>query len=479
MLQRLSAGTVLRLLLITAWVGSLGLLVFRETLGTRVPSSTTPSLTKSETITYELLFDHSRIGWFQSRFSPEGSKVLLSQEGRLRLNLLGKEQEVAMHLSAELAQDLTLRRFTARLISPFYRMRAAGRMEQGYLRYRIETDKTTINNVVRFHPPPRLGIGKRPWLIAPLPEPGRPFPVPFVDPFTLAPRTATLTYHGREKVLVGGRVRELHRFSERFSGVRVESFLDDEGTVVQERSPAGFLMVRVPSRSIPRPAKGADLLASVAVELAGKRPAILDGRRVRYRLVLPQPEIFQLNSGRQRFQDGILTIEREAVGEHPAPCALDVAEPADPFVQWQHPEIKTLARKITAHAAAPLDKVRAIAAWMHANIRRQPVVGLPDALTTLKNRVGDCNEYAVLFAALARAADIPSRMVAGVALFEDRFYYHSWNEVCLGRAWVSVDATLNQVPADLGHIKFVTGGLEKASRLLALLNRLRIEGIEE
>jgi len=38
---------------------------------------------------------------------------------------------------------------------------------------------------------------------------------------------------------------------------------------------------------------------------------------------------------------------------------------------------------------------------------------------------------------------------------------------------------LNQVPADLGHIKFVTGGLEKASRLLALLNRLRIEGIEE
>jgi transglutaminase-like putative cysteine protease len=90
-------------------------------------------------------------------------------------------------------------------------------------------------------------------------------------------------------------------------------------------------------------------------------------------------------------------------------------------------------------------------------------------------RAGDCNEHAVLFAALARAAGLPARVVAGVVYLDGAFLYHAWNEVWLGDGWVSVDAALDQMPADATHIKLLTGGPETHATLAAVVGRLSIE----
>ena len=71
-------------------------------------------------------------------------------------------------------------------------------------------------------------------------------------------------------------------------------------------------------------------------------------------------------------------------------------------------------------------------AWIEKNIKKRPVLSLPDALSTLENRMGDCNEHAVLFAAMARAVYIPAKIEAGVVYLNGRFYYHAWNLVNLG-----------------------------------------------
>ena len=101
--------------------------------------------------------------------------------------------------------------------------------------------------------------------------------------------------------------------------------------------------------------------------------------------------------------------------------------------------------------------------------------GIPDALTTLNTRMGDCNEHAALFAALARNAAIPTRIAAGVTFHEGAFYYHAWNEVCLADMWYTVDTTKNQFPADLSHIKFVEGETSEQVKISALLGKLKIE----
>jgi transglutaminase-like putative cysteine protease len=105
------------------------------------------------------------------------------------------------------------------------------------------------------------------------------------------------------------------------------------------------------------------------------------------------------------------------------------------------------------------------------------VISLPDALSILENRVGDCNEHAVLMAALARAAGIPCRVEAGLVYLKGRFYYHAWNLVYLGR-WVTVDALFDQIPADVSHIRFVTGSPDRQLDLMGIIGKVQLRVID-
>jgi transglutaminase-like putative cysteine protease len=109
---------------------------------------------------------------------------------------------------------------------------------------------------------------------------------------------------------------------------------------------------------------------------------------------------------------------------------------------------------------------------VYRNIEKRPVLSLPDALSTLENRMGDCNEHAVLMAALARAAGIPCRVEAGLVYLKGRFYYHAWNLVYVGR-WITVDSLFGQLPADVGHIRFITGTQQQID-IMGIIGKVQI-----
>jgi transglutaminase-like putative cysteine protease len=146
-------------------------------------------------------------------------------------------------------------------------------------------------------------------------------------------------------------------------------------------------------------------------------------------------------------------------------------------VQADDPRIQTLANELTAKARSPRARVQAIMDWMAANIEKRPVLSLPDAVNTLTQRMGDCNEHAVLLAALARAAGIPTQIEAGLVYQRGRFYYHAWNRVHLGR-WVTVDALMGQMPADVTHIRLARGDLSEQMEILPMIGRLAITILE-
>ena len=102
------------------------------------------------------------------------------------------------------------------------------------------------------------------------------------------------------------------------------------------------------------------------------------------------------------------------------------------------------------------------------------MVAVPDALSTLENRMGDCNEHAMLLAAMARAAKIPTRVEAGLVYLKGRFFYHAWNLVYLGR-WVSVDALFGQGLKDsLGQVLLIQQQLD----LIGLIGNIAIDVID-
>ncbi|MEM4554684.1 MAG: transglutaminase-like domain-containing protein [Candidatus Anstonellaceae archaeon] len=125
--------------------------------------------------------------------------------------------------------------------------------------------------------------------------------------------------------------------------------------------------------------------------------------------------------------------------------------------QSNHPDILELSKNITENSASNFEKVAKIAIWVHQNIRYdETYIGKKsDALSVLKNREGVCFEYATLFAALARAAGIPTKYVSGYVYSEKygTWLGHVWNEVYIGK-WVPVDATWLEVGAvDALHIE--------------------------
>ena len=146
-----------------------------------------------------------------------------------------------------------------------------------------------------------------------------------------------------------------------------------------------------------------------------------------------------------------------------------------PFIQSDNQKIRNLAQEILKGdpAADPLTRADKLMNWVYTQIEKRPVLSLPDALSTLENKVGDCNEHAVLLAALGRAAGIPTRIEAGLVYMKDRFYYHAWNLMYLGR-WITVDPVFGQLPADVSHLRFATGSPERQLDIMGLIGKIQL-----
>ena len=145
-----------------------------------------------------------------------------------------------------------------------------------------------------------------------------------------------------------------------------------------------------------------------------------------------------------------------------------------PFIASDHPQIKDFANKIVSTNDTPLTKANKLVAWLYDNIEKRPVLSLPDALATLESRVGDCNEHAVLLAALARASGIPARIETGLVYLNGRFYYHAWNLLYMGR-WITADSVLGQVPADVTHIRFSSGAMQEQLDLMGIIGKIKLK----
>ncbi|MFC1891983.1 transglutaminase-like domain-containing protein, partial [Thermodesulfobacteriota bacterium] len=112
--------------------------------------------------------------------------------------------------------------------------------------------------------------------------------------------------------------------------------------------------------------------------------------------------------------------------------------------------------------------------WVFDNLEKRPVVSVPSALEVLHTKVGDCNEHATLLTALLRASGIPSRISVGLVYNGKGFFYHAWNEAFVGE-WISMDATLNQIPVDVGHIRILYGNIERQVEIAGAVGKLEFE----
>jgi transglutaminase-like putative cysteine protease len=223
-----------------------------------------------------------------------------------------------------------------------------------------------------------------------------------------------------------------------------------------------------------------DLIAAVAVPVVEEIPYPRNVRRLELKIGgIPNSSVPE--DSRQTFAGGRLVIEREGdgdVGTFTLPYdgdSLTSELSTTPFLQADHPRVRAAASDAVGGDADARRVAEAIRKWVYRRLDKVPTASIPNALQVLEMGAGDCNEHAVLYAAMCRAVGLPARVVAGAVYSEGVFLYHAWNEVWLGTSWVTVDATFDQMPVDATHIKLLEGGPEVHADMLGVIGRLSIE----
>ena len=154
-------------------------------------------------------------------------------------------------------------------------------------------------------------------------------------------------------------------------------------------------------------------------------------------------------------------------------------EPA-PRIPSDNPEIIGKKSEILGEEKNPEQAAKLLMAWVAKEVKGT-VTDNQSPVETLKNRSGNCQTHARLYASLARAAGIPTRFVSGLVYSPGQgFLYHSWNESYLGGVWVPLDPTFGEFPANVTHIKLVEGDSTDDMDLLAgVIGRIQAQVVEQ
>ena len=491
--------------IVVFWLGMTAWLIHRQLGPRQLPAAASPE--EADTWLGVFLGDQ-QVGRLHLLQAPQERQGLpghgTTLNADLALQLFGKPTD--LHLAGDIwratAGDVAELAFTVR--SGEHLARIDGRLAEGRLRGAVVSagESFPLDLPVAEELLVSGGFGSAVRL-PPLAV-GEEYQVDSFDPVTLAAGRSRLRCIRQETITVAGadwpaRVVEIDS-----GGLRSTAWIAADGEVLRAETPLGLTLEKIPPPAPDAQAVAAQvpseegsgegpgkLLELTAIRPSGSSP-FRGAQRLHLHLQLPASAPAPPSDAHQRAEgDGIYLLEPPQLDEagRPRVAGEVLADPdpylrADPFVQSDHPRIRAQAEAIVAGAADPWTRARRLNDWLYQNIDKRAVLGLPSALEVLETRAGDCNEHAVLYTALARAAGVPARIAIGVVWSDEAsgFYYHAWPEVYLpaeagaaGGGWVPLDPTLGQTVADATHLKLLTGGIESWTRLLPYLGQLGIE----
>lgn len=229
-----------------------------------------------------------------------------------------------------------------------------------------------------------------------------------------------------------------------------------------------------------------DLLAGLALASPYRIPAAVRRRTLRFVFESADGEVPAVPAtGEQRVvrrgARSVVTICSDCGDEDPPDAdALARYRMPNAWVQSDHPRLRALARSARANGSIEgrMHKlVRFVQKYMDGS--RQSL-GYASSLQAADSRSGDCTEYALLLAALARAGNIPARVVGGLVYSShftgkgNVFSPHAWVQIWNGTRWVSFDAGIGEFDSTHVVLAIGDGSVDDYAGLLARVRQLRL-----
>jgi len=442
------------------------------------------SVTKTEKIGstpgeewFGIYFSGRKIGYQVISKLPGENGVKFIEKMFLKVTMLGKKMNAISYGEAEISKEGKLDRFDFVISSGDMKFEATGERIENTLKVLIKTggDKKEITipyNENLLIPMTLLSVYEKV-------KEEKVVKYPFFDPSTLSTDYVTLRFKGYEEIEVMGRKVKAMVIEEEFKEIKGDLYIDENGSLLKEKSGLGMEIIREdPKSAIQRGwEEEVDIITISAVPLTNHTGIPLtSAKKATIKISnwegTPPPN-FQPTEGGVIGTFNLPKLDSNQEGELGEGMFLE----PEPLLQVNSPEIKSKAKEITRGLTDNLEKARKIYEWVFINLKKEPSFTIPSALDVLNSMKGDCNEHAILFTALARAAGVPARVAVGLVQQGDFMFYHAWAEIFY-KDWIPVDPTLGQFPADLSHIKLGEGGISEWIDAIKGLGKIKIEVIK-
>lgn len=501
---------VLAWLILVSWFGSLGWLTFRERASALDPFDRDGgTLLPPETIFYGVRAATGQVGVASVTVDTTATGFRVTERTGVDLPRDGEVRRANVLADYELSPDLRLLSWRITLPAPGGNFAIAGVVEDDTV-LRVRLGEGDAARELRLVPGTRpVPLAAATWWLSARGrlQPGLVTAVPVFDPVGLTMDTVTFSVGPSHRVAVVDSAEFNERVGMWVPATRDSVFVWDvhrsdlAGTQALDRYGRTTLTFGMPGLVWTR---SAFELVNTNYRLRQRRnrtrslegmpeytTALEDGqvpsrtRVARLNLIVSVPEhtldtagFDPLHGDRVTWTEDRLTV---TAGAAPRTASPPDSAARDSLARWLAPDpwiasddsaAVALSRQVAGRAGDPVAVARRLTAWVDRRLRDAPA----EPATTgavLQDRRGDADAHALALAALARAAGIPARPVAGLLLVGDRFYLHSWTELYLG-GWVEVDPMLGQFPVDARHLRIATDGRARLDVLLPLIGGLRL-----
>ncbi len=427
-----------------------------------------------------------KIGYSLFKFNiiPNGYQFL--NRAKMSMKMMNQVSEITSNFSCITDTSLVINSFEMDFVSKQRSFNAQGKINNNKLEIMVksggDTKSTIIDVPAKLYPSIVIGNVVANMGLAN----GKEYKLKVFEPTVLNVIDAQVFVEKKEKIKVKEQEFETWRLNFTMLGLVTTMWIDSTGETIREESPPGILMVKeTPQEALANESGFAtlDILSLFSIRVDSTIP---DPRNVTYlkismknidttnlilsdesqNIISYNPIVLEIKSQPKLVEKILLPIKKESEFLKPSLC-----------IQSDNPKLREKALAIRKGTKDAGDAVQKLVTWVYNNINKRATASLPSAIDVLTNLEGDCNEHAVLFAGLARAAGIPTKIAVGVVYLDKAFYYHAWNKVYLDK-WISVDPTFGQFPADATHIKFQEGELTEQAKVLKIVGTVRIEIIE-
>jgi hypothetical protein len=435
-----------------------------------------------------IVFNGNKIGYahVQVGRATGGDSFEIAGDSAFRLRFLGFDKRITLRARDRVNADLTLESFEYAYHIDGADLALTGAQRDGVLRVKVTNAGRTTEQALPANEPiyPASAIGLLPAVRGLVPGAEYRYTVYVGESQRFEEVQQRVEAYERSTLFEG----EAWKVTTELAGLRTTTWIDRLGRPVLDIGLGGVIIAgledeRRAKRDLARATLGQDeallelALIRTAAPIAAPRAA------TGVRLAVRSPAIATLPPNDARQQCRAVDAGAECALRS-VPVAAGPRSPADlqPSVAVPSADarIRDLAAKIVAGKPTQRDQAQAMLDWIGQNVRKEPA-DVFSALDVLATGRAECQGHAYLYAALARANGIPTRVANGLVYSEELkgFAYHAWNESLIDGQWLAVDPMFGQLQADATHFKLVYGeNLGDLTPLAAWIGVTRIDVLE-